>query len=593
MKDQRNKILIEENTAQLRGVYERLKDVEKTSNESKDRIRILPFNAIEGRPSESIVYGMINLINVGDFAFDDAGYNKFTYAGAADSCAEWYIRDGSIEAFWTQSVDATKSAQALDINAGADKSFWNKVSGDARIGANTILGQKLTNNYASRGNRIFVRFEAAKVAGATIADSLQARVSIFDNTAAKRKIIEGGLKNLTTAVQGTAGTFTRKYILKTVLSSGEFYYSDVTAAGGGTVINALSVNNNTNQTVNYVNVSWSAVIEQAAYILYRHDSEFNEWRQIAEIVNGTPSFRDAGGRNGTIPLSFPPAQINARATAVIKNFGIQLRENLQEAVFSIRIPSEYVYAETDPRSQWLQIEFLKSDGTPATALELSNGGIIIDKVGFSFAGGRWLPSAKDQQTTAAITTTAPPPPPPPPPPSSGTTSGGGGDTYDGGGSFGCVTLDTMVRSFDESTMTIRDVPAGVVYVGMILLGVNKNGDMAMSRVREIYHSKTNKLYIFTTENNRMLPCSPTHPIIQNIEDRKGKSAYLIENDDEVLTSPSGTKIEQSRISSIETLHSSKLIDTVTFSMEEMTMTIITNGIVSHNLDYKDRQLVQA
>lgn len=578
-------IIQEEHTSQLRGLLDRLKTVEKQSGAVASIVKGLPDDLGFKSVNKGGDYGMVNLVNVGDFNFDDSGYNAFAYTGSADFVAEWYKKALPNDA-WTLSTSAANSPQAIK-NDSLLQTFWDKASGLLRLGAGDILGQRLANNYASVGNRLFIRFEIAKKdAAVVLSPSISLKVSVFDNTTGQLKTLEGAVKTVSGVKAGASGILQRKYLLKVILANGDFYYSDITSAGAATVANTLSVSDRTNPTANYVEVSWTASAEQVAYQLMRHDSEFAEWRMVAEITNGATSFRDSGGRDGILFVA-PTVQINSKAISTIKNIGGLITNKLQEVIMALRIPSGYNFAATAAKSQWLQIQFVKADGTPCTLTEVPAGSIVIDKVGMSYAGGKWLPSAKDQQTTAASTTTTPPTTT-----GGGTSSGSTSTTSDGDGTVGCVPINVMnvkVRSFDESDMQIKDIPVQEVYLGKILIGKDKDGNMAMSRVKRVFPAKTKKLYVFVMENGLSLPCSPSHPIIRNAEDNEGTAAFRMEEEGEVLTSPSSLKIEQSKIDSIEEFRFSDYIDTVTFEVELHTMTLIFNGVFCHNLSAKESQ----
>lgn len=525
--------------------------------------------------------GMINLINNGEFAFDDEGYNDADYADKNIVAAEWYRRPQSEPNWHLNNFPSTVSDQALK-----DDDFfyvkWDKAAGLAKIGGSDVLGQKLHHKYLTKGNQVYVRFQLSKDATTEIAPDIKLRVSIYDNTTGQKKIIEGSPKQLTANVQGDTGAFTRKYILEVVTPTGSFY-SDITAPEE--VNNAISVMDVSDPTLNYVNVSWTPVIEQSAYKLYRFDSEYNEWRLIAEITNGNTAFRDTGGRAGAL-FTVPSAQINPKAIAEILNIGSKIKDFARDTILSIRIPSDYDYSVTE--EQWLQIEFLKGDNSYPDIADIPPRAIFIDKVGLSFANGRFVPSAKDQQTTAAITTTAPPP----------STGGGGGGSYvppEGGGGYdedlGCVIPSTEITAVSAVTGEERIVPAREVYVGMQLLGKDKHGKLAVGRVKEIIRAKTTMLYtIITKIHGYELICSPTHPIIQNVDDltgihahklprllAKGRKPTILVLDDE------GNLVED-EILAIEISNGNS--EVLTFEMEDSTSTYISNRIVSHNRAYK-------
>lgn len=570
---QNNTLESQEKLYQLASLQEQIKSFRTEFEGVKSRIGKID-TLVSIRPiTES--GGMINLINNGDFTFNDAGYNSASYVDSAEYAADWYQKTQGTAAWLLTPLPAgAVSTQALK-NDNTLNTFWDKAAGTANVGGGRILGQKLAKKYLSAGNKVYVRFQIAKKVGSTINADIKIKVSIYDNTTGSEKVIEGSTLILNSTVQGTAGARTRKYILEVITASGSFY-SDITSAGTGQVATARDIGTG-DPTLDYVNVSWSAIVEQQAYRLYRQASDDLTWRLLTEITNGGTSFRDTGN-TPLITFTPPVTQNNPKAEAYILAAGASLTESLQETLMSIRIPSTYNFSTTT--EQWLQIEFQKSDGTNSTITEIPIGGILLDKVGLSLANGRWLPSTKDQQSLAVIQTTVPP------------TSGGGTGEYippEGGGEIGCVVPNALVMSVNSATRAVEQILASRVYVGMTLIGKDRHGLMGESKVKRIWKGRTKKVYNVITDLGFCLPCSPTHPIIQTVEDFKGITAHELDRiqlDDliEILVSPTGEFFFQDYLTAVEVIeHDTEVIG---FEMEDSTMTFIANNIVSHNLEQK-------
>jgi len=551
------------------------KQINDLSKEGKKNTKDISFLGESVRDVQTAVDsqgGMINLLNNGDFSFNDTEYNTAAYAGSDDVAADWYVRaqTQTPEEWLISTFPATPSVQILEEDILLN-TYWNKDAGVVNVGGGDILGQKLFKKYFTRGNKAYIRCQVHKEVGATVDPTIRLQASIFDNTSGQRKVIEGAVNEITAVVQGTAGSFTRKYILEIITSSGS-YFSNITVIPQ--VTTALSVTDTTDLISNYVAVDWDSILESQAYKLYRHDSEFNEWRIIAEIVNGNSSFRDVGGRTGEI-FTPPLVQINPKALAQVKNFGAGLTETPKDVVMAIRMPSNYDFSVTT--EQWFQLEFVGADSSDLTPTEVSAGGIIIDKIGLSFANGRFLPSAKDQQSEAEVQTITPPP-------SSGGGGGGGIDPNDGDGGFGCVVPTTLIYALNSATNSVRQVFASQVYVGMILVGKDRHGRISASRVKSIFHATTSRIQcLFTREYGFALQCSPSQPIIQNVDDNDGVSAHIIKPQigAEILVSPDGKTLVQDYLSAYETIE--KFSETIIFEMEDETMTFIGNNVVLHNL----------
>lgn len=569
----------QENLYQNASLQKQISDLEERYSDTLSKINEIGIT-VGTIQTSSVESGMVNLVNNGDFAFNDTGYNDATYTDSDDYAADWYVKaQGTADWLVSTLPGGAVSAQALKADVALN-SYWNKAAGITQIGGGDILGQKMAKKYFTGGNRAFVRMQMHKDVGATVDDAISLKVSLYDNTTGQKKILEGQTLQVSPSTQGATGSFTRKYILQIITATGSFYSDVITIPE---VTNALSVTDTSNLTANYVQVSWDAVLEEQEYRLYRHDSEYNEWRLIAQIRNGSTSFRDNGGRNGAI-FTPPASQINPKAVSVISNVGAGLLETPRDVLMSVRIPSTYDFSVTT--EQWLQIEFVKPDGSATTNTEISARGIVIDKIGLSLANGKWLPSAKDQQTAADIQTTTPPV-------SSGGGDGGGYIPPDGGGGFGCVLPTALIYTVNDVTGEPELVSADKVYVGMLLIGKNSTGDVKASKVKSIFKGETGLIYnVITRDFGFVLPCSPTHPIIQTVKDRNGVAIHKIERavntgmlDVPILVCPDGTAFAQDYILAIEKIYKKEKV--LTFEMEDETMTFISNRIVSHNLARKD------
>jgi hypothetical protein len=139
----------------------------------------------------------------------------------------------------------------------------------------------------------------------------------------------------------------------------------------------------------------------------------------------------------------------------------------------------------------------------------------------------------------------------------------------------CVTPDTMIAVFSENVGFWKE--ARLIQIGDAL--INKLNQTSV--VTAIMRGQTSRLYAIATENDKQLWCSPSHPIIQSLEDCKGKCARLYKLGDSILTYHEG-EIVQSTVAAIEIIETPEMADVVIFQLEGE-HSFVTAGIVSHNL----------
>lgn len=359
---------------------------------------------------------IINHIDNGDFTFNQEQYVAGTnYAGDQDDAAMWYTRDSTSTGQVTEHTTTVQSGDKYTHAAsGANANHWFKTNGEAWWGGRNALFSPLPKNIAFPAATVFCRFQIKKrTSGVSIPDSWRLRAAIWDNTSGQQKIVEGAVFDLDVdPAQVAPGSFTRKYILR-VDTNMDFFFSDVISPSQAT--NQVSVTNVDNN--NFVEVSWQVFPESVRYRLFRHDSEFNEWRQIADIFNGATSFKDVGGREGALFIA-PVANLLPRAQALFVNFGEYVTDQYKDVIFNIFIPSNYNYALTTNK-QWLRIDMVDENLDFVT---LPSEALLIDKVGVGYNNGRFTYSARDLAANASIQATTPPPTPVP----GGPDGGGGG-----------------------------------------------------------------------------------------------------------------------------------------------------------------------
>lgn len=505
---------------------------------------------------------VVNYINNGDFVFEQEDYEPGSnYTDDHLDCALWYQNDSTDTAQVVEHTTTVRSNDRISTDT-ALQTYWDKTSGQLVYGSRCAVYHPLPKNLAFPASSLFCRFQVKKFSGAvSLTGSWRLRASIWDNTAGQQKIIEGAPFDISAnPAVGSPGAFTRKYLLR-VDTPMDFFYSDVLTPVQ--VTNQVSVTNIDN--INFVTVTWQTFAEAAKYTLYRHDSEFNEWRVIAEIVNGATTFRDVGGRTGNLHIP-PVANILPRAQALFVNFGSYVTPEYQDAIFHIFIPTSYSYAATTNK-QWLRIDMVDENLTLVT---LPDDALVFDKVSLGYTNGRFTYSGRDLQANAAVAATTPPPVPVP-----------GGDDGDGGNvppprgrgdrPF-CVKPDTLILMDGGEWRKAIYVEVGNKII---------SGDGKTSKVVEVITGTTTQFRVITTQKGRELWCTPSHRIIRKVNDPEGTPAFLLKVGDQVMAMDEKYGLVFDVVEAIEVL-SVQDHPVVTFKLEG-THTYVAAGIVSHNL----------
>jgi hypothetical protein len=506
---------------------------------------------------------IVNYIDNGDFVFEQEDYVAGTnYTDDHLDCATWYQRLNSSTGQVTEHTTTVRSNDHISTNTGL-QAYWVKANGEISFGTAAAILSPLPKNLAFPASTIFCRMQVKKTnSGIVIPDNYRLRASIWDNTSGQQKVVEGAVFDISaTPAVGAPGSFTRQYILR-VDSSMDFFYSDVLTPVS--VANQVSVSATDN--VNFVTVSWQVFPEAVRYRLYRHDSEFNEWRLIADIFNGANSFRDVGGRTGEL-LNLPGANILPRAHALFVNFGEFVTDQYKDVIFNIFVPSNYNYALTTNK-QWIRLDMVDENLSFVT---IPDEALLIDKFAVGYNNGRFTYSSRDLAAVASVVATTPPPVPVP-----------GGDDGDGGGSVPlpgggegqgrCVTPDTLIAVVENNLQSYKQ--AKDVKVGDCLL----NLEGLLSRVESVIKGYTSRLYIITTDKGKRIKCSPSHRLMSCLHGDEGREAHELKVGDWLWVKQRGAE----EIVAIEVLDLGEMVDVLTFKLEGH-RTYLSNDIFSHNL----------
>lgn len=301
----------------------------------------------------------------------------------------------------------------------ASKAVWNRQRGTIEQGEDWCIAQPLIQNLPDPGKTLFAQaiFKLNSDAGIT---SLPAgtglQFSLWDNTSGIQKIVEGAVFDLTGSLISGAGAVTRYYILEVVISESSSFFSNVASP-----LTIVSTPDPTAGSPGQVKVDWQKFAAAFKYRLWRADSVMGatNFYLVEEVETGVTSLFDNGGRNGT---SRTIAAKNQQAIAIFANFGAQITNDWQRAVFAINVPTTYNKAATTDKL-WLRIDFVDAAGAYVAVGRLA---IAIDRVGLSNNRGSWTQSPLDIGSGATIVSGSPDP-------NVGSGSGGGGGAGGGGG----------------------------------------------------------------------------------------------------------------------------------------------------------------
>lgn len=155
----------------------------------------------------------------------------------------------------------------------------------------------------------------------------------------------------------------------------------------------------------------------------------------------------------------------------------------------------------------------------------------------------------------------------------------GGD----GDGRGCVVPETLTIKLVLGKK--KNVPVSSIFKGDTLISITDCGSMVESLVTDVIKTKSDVLYVITTESGRSISCSPSHPVLRGFGDTHGSHAELLNEGDVVLVLD-GDVAKQEQIASIAKIELLEEIELITFQMADTSHTFLTNGIVSHNVEQK-------
>lgn len=148
--------------------------------------------------------------------------------------------------------------------------------------------------------------------------------------------------------------------------------------------------------------------------------------------------------------------------------------------------------------------------------------------------------------------------------------------YTGGGT--CILPNTLIWVIKEFKPV--QIEAKYVKIGDTVITVRKGGEVVTTKVKDIKQGSSDTINIITTVSGKSLECTPSHPIVTNLQGDYVK-AVTLGYGKEVLTYNSELeKVTSEMIESKEILRGA--FNVLIFELEGEDHTFISNDIVSHN-----------
>lgn len=439
---------------------------------------------------------------------------------------------------------------------------WDKVNGALQWGSNKSIDCPLPRKMAQPSKQMYVGFIARKkTSSIAIPAGLKLGLGFHDNTSGQRKYLEGGQFTLTASVVGApAGTTSRKYKIVATTDWGETYESnEVTLA---TAPNDASYITNSV----YVRLDWTKVIGVTVYRIYRLTGA--TYVLAGEIFNGVPSFNEMN--NFLKTEAGYPTTSGTNARAYVQITFDDLTTDWQGYTANVPVPQSYNSSVTTDK-QWLRL-------TLSQALAAgSEQGIEIDKLYVSWNFGNFALAPEDSDAKNEVDTTA----------TSGTQggagTGGGGDTPDPGTGGRCVWEEALVLIVNDFGV-MEEVPARQVSLHNMIVAIDDDGKPLKVEIDEILEGTSSMLCTLVTENGCLLPCSPDHPVMQDIAEHE--PAVLLRKSDPILTFRPG--MERAELSPLYAwIHLTGEFRVRIFRLRGGSHLFVAGGIVSHNIKLQE------
>jgi hypothetical protein len=513
----------------------------------------------------STLGAVINFLRNGDLSWSENHYNDAPPPSGADDekeAAYFYTHAAGTTALVDASAQAVSSTgHAVNNPAGTADPQWDKVNGVLQWGSDKSVDCPLPRKMAQPSKLMYVGLVARKRSSSIVIPAgLKLGIGFHDNTAGQRKYLEGGQFTLSAAVVGApAGTTSRKYKIVATTDWGETYESnEVTLAGAPSDPSYI-----TNSV--YVRLDWTKVIGVTRYDIYRLTGA--TYVLAGQIFNGVTGFNEMN--NYLKSVTGYPTTSGTNARAYVEIPFDDLTTSWEGYLANVPVPQTYDSSVTTDK-QWLRL-------TLSQALAAgSEQGIEIDKIYVSWNFGNFAPAPEDASAKQEVDTSA----------TSSTQgevgTGGGGDPPDPGEGGRCVWAEAMIQCYDAGSRRRYEIPAREVTLEDLLVSIDESGNVCAEEIAGILEGRTSRLYTITSENAKQIPCSPTHPIIQRLDDDHGQPAALLRKGDAILTlGLADDRAQESAVAAWEYMDG--LFPVRMFQLRSGRHLFVAGGIVSHNV----------
>ncbi len=147
----------------------------------------------------------------------------------------------------------------------------------------------------------------------------------------------------------------------------------------------------------------------------------------------------------------------------------------------------------------------------------------------------------------------------------------------GGGGY-CILPNTLIWVY--RSLSLQQIEARNVKVGDTVLTIRKRGKISYTKVKKVKKGTSDTINIITTESGKSLECTPSHPIVTNLDIDYVKATTLGRGKEVLTYNPQLARVDVEMVESKETLEGN--FNVVIFELDGEDHTFVSNDIVSHN-----------
>lgn len=510
-------------------------------------------------PSDDLVRSIVNLIDNSDFDWSkDRFLNNPLLGGDIDFEAfNWFRHPQADTQLLEDAAHALKyaghSLYAANEGADADIPRWDRANGYPELGnagaTKWDIVCPLPENLVRPGRgRFYVQVMASARTATALPAGVQLYAGFWDNTAGRRKWIEGGDFTLTAEIVGAAGATTREYKVIGTSDYGAQIESNVVSPA--TAPAALSI-------ANYVRLTMTGapgfiqfdIYEKVGGVVYRIGQIFNS-------IDVSYNHYDIAPKEN-VGAAFPSVTATrARAYAETDEFSAPYGSWVVHDLV-IPIPPTYNFSLTTDK-QWLRIGL--------TAATTDARQVLLDRLGVSLGFGDWSASARRPANNVPSTSM------------SGSTQGGsqGGGTppNDGAGGIRCWMLEgceiRVMHGQKEKRLNFEQLR-----LGDRVVSDNLRPNVIISKRRDF----VDETYLIETANGLSWRFTATHRLRRNGDDWKGTPVGQLQIGDTLVTRPEKT-VEETTVVKLELIRERVEVGALGMGPGHW---LWVNGFSSHNV----------